>query len=98
MRTKRSDGGSQVYRKCPDVLGRMNRLGEVAVLHFGQGERYFKIDGLAAEVWTLIDGSTDLGEIKSTLHGKYEISPSFLNRSLTRFISKLQRLELIEPL
>ena len=68
---------------------------EVVIINLGTGT-YYSVDGVAADIWTRIDGAMP-GEIVEGLTARYETSAGDIETAVTRFLDELQREGLIVP-
>ena len=49
----------------------------------------YTLDSVGADIWKLIDGERDLGDILDALLGEYEVEASVLAEDLDEFIGQL---------
>ena len=49
----------------------------------------YTLDSVGADIWKLIDGERDLGDILDALLGQYEVEASVLSKDLDEFIEQL---------
>ena len=80
----------------PDVLARKNADGTVAVMRLDNDECFFTIDGIAADVWLLIDGKSTLSSIKERLIKKHSVPVQRFEKDFANFIKQLKKEKLIE--
>lgn len=80
----------------PDVVFRKNRDGEVYVIRLDQEDSFFSIDGIAAEMFLLINGKRSIGQIKRKLITKHDPPLKQFDKDVLRFLKLLQKSGLIE--
>ena len=68
---------------------------EVVIINLGTGT-YYSMDGVAADIWTRIDGAMP-GEIVEGLTARYEASAGDIETAVAQFLDELQREGLIVP-
>lgn len=86
---------SAVPKREKDVLARSNSDGTVAVMRLDNDEYFYTIDGLAAQIWLLIDGTRSLSEIKSSVISKHSPPTARFEKDFSSFINMLQSERLI---
>lgn len=84
-----------VPEKAKEVLSRENKDGTVSVLHLDNEDYVFSIDGVAIDVWAMINGKTSLEDIQNSLEEKYSPPPKQLVHDLKKFIKELAKKKLI---
>ncbi len=87
---------SRTLVRSANALSRQNPDGSVSVMHLENETYMLKIDGIAAEVWQLIDGKTPLSSICEKLIEKHEAPEKLLKADLRRFVAHLERENLLE--
>lgn len=85
---------SAVYARNPGVFSTRSADGTVTVMRMDLGDTFFRIDGLAAEIWNLIDGQLTLDDIEVILT-KREAPPARFKKDMTEFVRTLKRKSLI---
>lgn len=83
--------------KAKDVLGRRNPDGNWSVLQIDCDGYFFTISGLAAEVWSMIDGKRSFAEIKTQIAKKHEVPARFEN-DMIKFAGDLVKENLVTVL
>lgn len=69
--------------------------GEKVMIDFESG-KYYMLKGVGNDIWDLIQQEISIGEIIQKLLADYEVTPDECDRSVIRFLSKLQELNFIE--
>jgi|GEM_PF-543898 len=78
-----------------DLVARNNDDGTIVVMRMDESNIFFKIDGVAAKVWTGLKGKQNLKEIFVGLKSEYDVSDETLMTDIEKFISDLQSRNLI---
>jgi hypothetical protein len=87
---------SSVYKPSDDTVARKNQDGTVVVMKMDDSNIFFKIDGVASEVWKLIlDGLTPQ-EIKAKILNEFNCTEDQVNEDVTKFMQELLDRNLIE--
>jgi hypothetical protein len=69
--------------------------GEVAILHLKDGT-YYGLDAVGARIWSLIQKSRTVQEIRDILVSEYEVEPDRCESDLIALLQRLANEELIE--
>ena len=80
----------------PDLVARNNDDGTIVVMRMDESNLFFKIDGVAAEVWKGLNANKGLQEIFNDIKGSYDVSDDQLKGDIEKFISDLKGRDLIE--
>ena len=82
----------RLYAKDPSVVYR-EIAGEAILVPIRQNvadmQSIYTLDSVGADIWKLIDGERDLGEILDALLGEYDVEASVLSKDLDEFIEQL---------
>lgn len=85
-----------VLIQADSLLAKKNRDGTVTILNFEDDpESCYNVDGVAAELWLLIDGKRTFSKIKSLLLSRYDVSSSRLDKDLAKLIGRFFSLRLL---
>ncbi|MBI3557785.1 MAG: PqqD family protein [Deltaproteobacteria bacterium] len=87
--------GDATFQRAKDVLSRRNVDGTVAIMRLADDQHFFTIEGVAAEVWLMIDGQASINQIKETIMRKHKPSEARLDRNLSKLIKGLLKEKLI---
>lgn len=87
---------SRVPKRASGVLARTNPDHSLSLLHLDRDEKVYLIDGIAAEVFTMIDGRRSIAEIRAVVTQKHSPPREELDRDLTKFFRWLDREALIQ--
>jgi len=78
-----------VFTKAEDVVCRENNDGSVIVMRLDNSDEFYKIDGVAAEVFELIDSKRTLGAIVEMIHTAYEVEKNLILEDSSKLLSDL---------
>ena len=79
-----------------DTISRVNQDGTVIVMAMNEDEFFYKIDGIAAEMWQLFPNiDKTLGQIVEDIASDYAISPDQVSKDVEGFLTKALELKLI---
>jgi hypothetical protein len=78
------------------ALTRSNQDGTVSVLDLNNDDVFFAIDGLAAEVWSELDGKKTLEMILAKISKKEKVDVHLLEKECISFVSQLRKQNLLE--
>ena len=82
----------RLYAKDPSVVYR-EIAGEAILVPIRQNvadmQSIYTLDSVGADIWKLIDGERDLGEILDALLGEYDVEASVLSKDLDEFFEQL---------
>lgn len=81
--------------RADELLERDNADGTVAVMRLGDEEHFYTIDGVAAEVWKLIDGNTSVDDIRKNIIERFNPPEDRFETDLAEFLGELQKKKLI---
>jgi hypothetical protein len=85
------------YKKPDDVVARTNQDGTFVVMKMDDSNVFFKINGVAADVWKgLLEGKTPealIGEIEQS----YESPRDVIEADVSQFITELLGKDLLAP-
>ena len=87
---------SLIPARTLNTIVRKNLDGTFSVINLKDDDNFYSIEGLAAEVWKLIDGKTKLAEIKKSVLKKHSPPAKLFERDVTKFIAQLKKDQLIE--
>jgi hypothetical protein len=87
-----------VYKRSNDVVCR--QVGSESILvpirnHVGSLESIFVLSPVAARIWSLIDGTTPLGQIVDTVCEEYEIDRNTASEDVRQLIDSLEEIALV---
>jgi hypothetical protein len=80
-----------------EIVFRTNKDGTIVVMKMDDDEVFYKIDGVAAEIWQKISSKeANLGSIASTLSEEYEVSAQKIIEDAQPFLEKVTSLNLLK--
>jgi hypothetical protein len=88
----------RVPKKVDAVLARKNPDGSLSILHLDADEKIYLIEGIAAEVFTLIDGTRSIEKISEKITLKHSPPEAKFGKDLSAFLKWLSKNELIRYL
>lgn len=80
----------------PDLVARNNDDGTIVVMRMDESNLFFKIDGVAAEVWKGLNAKKGLQEIFDEIKNSYDVSDDQLIGDMEKFLNDLKGRDLIE--
>lgn len=84
------------YKKPDDVVARTNQDGTFVVMKMDDSNIFFKINGVAADVWKgLLEGKTPDALVKE-IEQSYESSKDVIDADVSKFVSELLDKSLLE--
>jgi hypothetical protein len=82
------------FGKSDSVISRRNQNGTVILMRLDKASSFYKIDGVAAEVWTCLEAPKPL-EAVVEFFGKRYPQKKTLSREIDTLVKKLTKLELL---
>lgn len=87
---------SKQVKLTPDLVARNNDDGTIVVMRMDESNLFFKIDGVAAEVWKGLNANKGLQEIFDEIKGSYDVTDDQLKGDMEKFLNDLKGRDLIE--
>jgi len=87
---------NKVYQVHEDVVSRNNQDGTFVLMKMDDSELFYKIDGVAAEVWKGIEKKMNLTAIKQQIMADYNVAASKLDADVETFVSSLLSKKLLK--
>jgi len=81
--------------KCSEGQMTADLSGELAILNLKTGV-YFGLNAVGARIWSLVNGSRSVREIRDVILEEYAVDVSQCERDLVRLLTELVRHNLIE--
>jgi hypothetical protein len=78
-----------------DLVARNNDDGSVVIMRMDESSLFYKIDGIAADVWKGLNKNQNLKEIFAIIKTQYEVEDKQLMSDISNFIQDLESRELI---
>jgi hypothetical protein len=82
------------FQKHEDVVSRKNANDIVVLMKMDDSSSFFKINGVAAEVWELIDGGMSVKEVVDKLSIEYNVTREQLQSDVNGLLTNLLEKEL----
>ena len=96
LKSREKSSATDVPKKVGNLVSRTNEDGTVAVMSLELDDSIYSIDGVAAEVWDLIDGKRSIDQICRILLRKHSVSEERLRKDAGKLITSLRAARLIE--
>ena len=84
-----------VFDVSRDIVSRKNQDGTVVLMRMDDSELFYKIDGIAAEVFALIDGKKNVLSIANEMMSKHPGNEERLPKDIDGFLKKLIDMKMI---
>lgn len=81
--------------KAVDVVTRKSNDGSVVVMKLDNSNYFYKITGIAAEIWSEVDGGKPLSEVRDTILKRYNVAAEQLDQDIECFVKKLKEYKFI---
>jgi hypothetical protein len=81
--------GNLVFTISEDIVCRNNDDGTIVVMNLDNSDAFFKIDGIAAEVFQLINSKRSFSKIVDTIHDAYEYDKERILSDTSNLLSQL---------
>jgi len=78
-----------------DLVARNNDDGTIVIMRMDESSLFFKIDGVAADIWKGLNKNQSLKEIFAEVKSQYDVEDDQLLSDLSTFIGDLESRELI---
>jgi len=87
---------SSLLKLSPDVFVRRNPDGSIIVMSTASEEdKFFRITGVAAEIFDKIDGQTPISRIVETVKSQYEVKVEKIVADAEPFLEKLIKFNIV---
>jgi hypothetical protein len=84
------------YTVQESIISRTNQDGTVIIMKMDEGNTFFKINGVAAEVWKELSGKKEINQIMSELINSYNASEEQIENDVKEFVKTLLTKDLIK--
>lgn len=78
-----------------NIVFRRNKDGSVLLTQLNNDNKFYKINGVAADLWVSLDGSKNLGSIMQELLDSYDVDASLLYKDAETCLKELIKLEFV---
>src|SRR5579883_3439776 len=96
-KTKKPEASDKTgFAKADSVISRRNQNGTVILMKLDKATSFYKIDGIAAEVWTCFEAPKALGPMIEHFGKRYPAKAKSLHKEIDALVKKLVKLELLE--
>lgn len=86
---------SKTFKTAKDIVARRNQDGTFIIMKLDESSFFYKIDGIAAEVWSKLANPCSLGQLNSELFTKYPQFTTQLESDISNFVNQLLEKNLI---
>jgi hypothetical protein len=86
------------YRASTEIVTRKNQDGTVVIMKMDDSNNFFKINGIASEVWNAIQNEIPLNQLKQKITSEYDVTDDQLNKDIDSLIKTLIEKNLIESI
>jgi hypothetical protein len=86
------------YAVKESIVSRTNQDGTVIIMKMDEGNTFFKINGVAAEVWKELSTKKNINEITAEIVNSYNASEETIETDIKNFVETLLSKELIQKI
>ncbi len=87
---------SNALKICHDIIARENHDGSIVLIKTDNSDIFYKIDGVAKDVWKKMKEGEGLSAIAKNLSNKYDVTVERINSDIGIFIADLKKFKIIE--
>lgn len=84
-----------VFAHSADIIKRKNPDGSVVIMSISDEDLFYKVTGVAAEIFDHLDGKTAVETIVNAVSTNYDVSRDQINKDTETFLKKLVDLKLV---
>jgi hypothetical protein len=85
-----------IFKRSSEILSRSNSDGSIAMIRVDSDKNFYTLDGIAANVWQLLNGKNSLKKIKVKLSRQHTVDLDAISRDTDVLIKKLLSHSLIK--
>jgi hypothetical protein len=78
-----------------NIVFRRNKDGSVLITQLNNDNKFYKINGVAAELWMKLDGSQSLQKIMQELLSSYDVDSNLLYKDSESALTELMKLDFL---
>jgi hypothetical protein len=86
------------YAVKESIVSRTNQDGTVIIMKMDEGNTFFKINGVAAEVWKELSTKKNINQIAAEIVNTYDASEKTIETDIKNFVETLLSKELIQKI
>lgn len=90
-----SQDETSVFEVSKDIVSRRNQDGTVVLMRMDDSELFYKIDGIAAEVFSLIDGKKNFLALVESVFKNHAGHEDRLQKDIDNFFTKLVDMKMV---
>jgi hypothetical protein len=79
-----------------DLVSRKNDDGSTILMKMDDSETFYKIEGVAAEVWNKLSDGMELQNVVEEIVEKYDTDPSTVEADINTLLNDLQNFKLLK--
>jgi hypothetical protein len=79
----------KIFTINEEVVSRNNQDGTVVLMKMDDSEIFYKIEGVAAEVWKEINSGKKLLDIKTQILSDFDVDKDILENDISTFVNDL---------
>jgi hypothetical protein len=93
--TRSSDTAQSGFAKAASVISRKNQNGTVILMLLDKASSFYKLDGIAAEVWSCFEAPKSLESVMEYFAERYPAKAKTLHRDIDGLVKKLVKSQLL---
>lgn len=83
------------FKISDDIVCRKNQDGTVVIMKMDDSDLFYKIHGVAAEMWHKFERGDSLGNILTELGNKYDVEKEVIQKDATAYLDEILKLEMV---
>lgn len=89
---------NQNYEVYEDVVSRDNQDGTVIVMKMDEGNSFFKLTNISADIWRELTQKKDLNQIFNEVMNSYDVSEEVLRQDIEKLMKGLVERRLLKEI
>jgi hypothetical protein len=90
-----SDTAQSGFAKADSVISRKNRNGTVILMRLDKASSFYKLDGIAAEVWSCFEAPKSMAAVVDYFGERYPAKAKTIHKDIDGLVKKLVKSELL---
>ncbi|MDP7321902.1 MAG: PqqD family protein [Bacteriovoracaceae bacterium] len=87
---------SSVYQIDPEIIASKNNDGSIVAMKADDSDLFYKITGVATDVWDLMEKKMDIEAIIEQIASEYDVSKKQVENDVNNFINDLKKLNILK--
>jgi hypothetical protein len=83
------------YELASDIVSRVNQDGTVIIMKMDDSNSFFKINGIAAEIWSGLSSQKNIDAITADIISNYDVTPEVLAKDFESLVATLLQKNLL---